>query len=101
MGLFACILFGIIASWITISVNPKLKPAKGWFVVFTGAAGGIIGAWLGRHFGFADLDMFNMYSVGMSMATGIILTTILSLTRRIGSNTPQAELALIDDEENY
>lgn len=100
MGLFACILFGIIASWIGISVYPKIKPAKGWFVVFTGAVGGIIGASLGRYFNFADLDMFNMYSVGMGMAAGVILTSVLSLTKR-SAGLPQAELALIDDEENY
>ena len=100
MGLFACILFGIIASWIGISVYPKIKPVKGWFVLFTGAIGGVAGAWLGRYFQFADLDKFNMYSVGMGMVAGLIVTSIVSLTKRT-ANMPQAELALIDDEENY
>lgn len=98
MGLFACILFGIIASWISISVYPRIKPTKGWFVMFTGLVGGITGAYLGRHFNFADFDMFNMYSVGMSMATGVVLTAILSLTRRNNTDpATQAELVYEED----
>ncbi len=99
MGLFACILFSIIACWITISLNPKLKPIKSMFVFFTGATGGIIGAMLGKYFHFADLDMFNMYSVGMGIVAGIVLTAILSLTNRTTlSAEAQAELAY--EEEN-
>ncbi|RYE23065.1 MAG: hypothetical protein EOP51_11630 [Sphingobacteriales bacterium] len=99
MGLFACILFSIIACWITISLNPKLKPIKGSFVFITGAVGGTIGAMLGRHFHFADLDMFNMYSVGMGIVSGISLTTILSFMKRTDPNDVTAEM--VYEEENY
>ena len=83
MGLFAWILFGLIAGLIAKAFHPGKDPA-GWFAaIMIGIIGSIIGGWIGTTFGWGSIDGFNFRSMALAIFGGVIFLWIWArLTRR-------------------
>ena len=78
MGVASCLLFGIIASWITRAIQPSLNKGGIMLLLFTGLASGLIGCFLGILIGWGDMRMFNLYNVLLSMVVASAMVVAIS-----------------------
>lgn len=67
MGLFTCLLFSVLAAWIIRTVVPSIKTFNKLLIIGTGLACGFAGCIMGKMLGFADIDKFNLYSLGIAV----------------------------------
>ncbi len=72
MGVIACVLFGIIAAWISRSMQQKNGKAGLLSIMIVGLVGGLLGL-CGTLAGFGDLENFNLYNVFFSIGAAFIL----------------------------
>lgn len=78
MGIFAWIIFGLIAGAIAKALRPGKDPG-GWIItVIIGIVGAIIGGWIGMAMGWGDVDGFNFRSFILAIVGAIILLYIYS-----------------------
>lgn len=78
MGLATCILFAVIATWITVSVWVKWRP-KSLAVFFTmGILSGCLGCLVGVIAGWGDIEKFNLISVFISIITVVPVAFFIS-----------------------
>lgn len=75
MGVVACLLFGIIAAWITRSIMGSTAAGSMRSILLCGLAGGLLGL-TGTALGWGDFESFNLYNVFLSIAATALLTTI-------------------------
>jgi uncharacterized membrane protein YeaQ/YmgE (transglycosylase-associated protein family) len=73
MGIFAWILFGLLAGALAKFVLPGKDP--GGFIVTTliGIAGSLLGGFVGSKLGFGDIKGFDLRSFGLAIAGSLLL----------------------------
>lgn len=82
MGLATCILFSVIATWITVSIWVKWRPKSLAAFFATGILSGCLGCTIGVIAGWGDIDKFNLISVFISIITVVPVAFVVS---RFGS----------------
>lgn len=73
MGIFACLVFGIMSAWITRSVLRRAGAGGYISVLIIGIAGGLLGL-TGLILGFGDIASFNFYNVLFSIGFSAALS---------------------------
>jgi uncharacterized membrane protein YeaQ/YmgE (transglycosylase-associated protein family) len=77
MGLFAWLLFGLIAGAVAKLIMPGKDPGGCLITSVIGMLGSVIGGYLGsRLFGIENVVGFNMRSLGIAIIGAIVLLTI-------------------------
>lgn len=74
MGLFTCILFGIIACWIASSVKPEWNTGSVVALFVIGLSAGIAGCGLIEICNIANYDTFNVFGILLSILFAGLLT---------------------------
>ena len=82
MGLATCILFAVIATWITISVWVKWRPKSLAAFFIMGVLSGCLGCMIGVIAGWGDIGKFNLISVFISI---IMVVPVAFFVSRFGS----------------
>lgn len=77
MGIAACLLFGVIAAWITRSMLAYSVVGSLKFIFLIGTIGGLLGL-LGILLGWGDAESFNLYNVLLSIGITALLTFLFS-----------------------
>jgi len=77
MGVFACLLFGIIGAWISRSLLANAASSRIKTVLIIGLAGGFMGL-SGIIFGWGNAKSFNLYNVLLSIAFSSVLTFLFN-----------------------
>ena len=73
MGIIACLIFGVLAAWITRSVLINAGTGGAVAVLVIGILGGLLGL-IGVAFGFGDIAHFNLFNVFFSILAAAIIT---------------------------
>jgi len=81
MGIAACLLFGVIAAWITRSMLAHSVVGSLKFILLIGSIGGLLGL-LGILLGWGDSESFNLYNVLLSIGITALLTFLFSRSPR-------------------
>ena len=82
MGIFAWIIFGLIAGVIAKLIMPGKDPGGFIVTIIIGILGAVIGGWLGTFLGFGSVDGFNLGSFAVAVFGAIVLLVLFRLLRR-------------------
>jgi zinc transporter ZupT len=73
MGIFTCLIFGVLAAWITRS-SLTTAGTGGVKAVFTiGVLSGLLGL-IGIVLGWGDLTSFNLYNIFLAILAALAMT---------------------------
>lgn len=101
MGLAICILFGVLVSWLTVTIMPKWRPDKILYSLLLGFVAGFAGCYAGKELGYADFEMFNLVSLGIAIVLAIAAQAVAWMINIFGwqSNIRRAGITILDNHE--
>lgn len=82
MGIFAWIVFGLIAGLLAKMLMPGRSPGGLLVTILLGIAGALVGGFLGTELGFGDLSGFDLRSMALAVGGGIVVLYIHRLLVR-------------------
>lgn len=80
MGVAACVLFGLLAAWITRSMHINGRTINLIFTCVIGLTGGLAGL-IGITLGWGDINSFNLYNVLLSIMLTAALMALFAIVR--------------------
>lgn len=81
MGIFAWIVFGLIAGILAKWIMPGKDPGGMILTILIGIAGAMIGGFLGNFLGFGGISGFDMRSMGLAIGGALLLLFIFRSMR--------------------
>ena len=82
MGIFAWIIFGLIAGVIAKAIRPGKDPG-GWIVtIIIGIVGAMLGGWIGNILGFGGVNGFNFKSMLIAILGSVLLLFIIGKLKK-------------------
>jgi uncharacterized membrane protein YeaQ/YmgE (transglycosylase-associated protein family) len=82
LGIFAWIVFGLIAGALAKWIMPGKDPGGMIVTMLIGIAGAVVGGFLGNFLGFGGISGFDLRSMGIAIGGALIL---LFLYRKLKS----------------
>lgn len=82
MGIFAWIVFGLIAGILAKWIMPGKDPGGMIITILIGIAGAIVGGYLGSFLGFGGISGFDMRSMGLAIGGALLLLFIFRMMKR-------------------
>jgi uncharacterized membrane protein YeaQ/YmgE (transglycosylase-associated protein family) len=79
MGIFAWIVFGLIAGILAKFLMPGQGPGGIIATILLGIVGAIVGGFLGTQLGFGDLSGFDLRSMALAVGGGIVVLFLYGL----------------------
>ena len=76
MGIFAWIVFGLIAGALAKWIMPGKDPGGMIVTMLIGIAGAVVGGYLGSFIGFGGISGFDLRSMGLAIGGALILLFI-------------------------
>src|SRR5262249_2123485 len=95
MGIIAWIVFGLIAGFLAQFLMPGKAPGGLVATIVLGIVGAIVGGFLGTILGFGDISGFDLRSMLLAVAGGLVVFFVYGfVTRRRVPWTPRSSLHL-------
>ncbi len=82
MGIFAWIIFGLIAGAIAKLIMPGKDPGGFIITIIIGILGAVVGGWIGTALGFGDVSGFNFGSFVIAVLGAIVLLILYRVARK-------------------
>lgn len=82
MGIFAWIVFGLIAGILAKLIMPGKDPGGMILTILIGIAGAMVGGFLGNFLGFGGISGFDMRSMGLAIGGALLLLFIFRMMKR-------------------
>lgn len=82
MGIFAWILFGLIAGVIAKLLMPGRDPGGFFITIAVGILGALLGGFIGSALGFGGVTGFNLSSFGIAVLGAVLLLWVYRVARR-------------------
>jgi uncharacterized membrane protein YeaQ/YmgE (transglycosylase-associated protein family) len=82
MGIIAWIVFGLIAGFLAKVLMPGRQPGGVVATILLGIVGAVVGGFLGTQMGFGDLSGFDLRSMALAVAGGIVVLFVYGLLTR-------------------
>ena len=79
MGIFAWIVFGLIAGILARFLMPGQGPGGIIATILLGIVGAMVGGFLGTQLGFGDLSGFDLRSMALAVGGGIVVLFLYGL----------------------
>ena len=79
MGIFAWIVFGLIAGLLAKFLMPGKSPGGIIATIALGIVGAIVGGFLGTLLGFGDLSGFDLRSMALAVGGGVVVLFVFGL----------------------
>jgi uncharacterized membrane protein YeaQ/YmgE (transglycosylase-associated protein family) len=76
MGIFAWIVFGLIAGALAKWIMPGKDPGGMIVTMLIGIAGAVVGGFIGNFLGFGGISGFDLRSMGIAIGGALILLFI-------------------------
>lgn len=76
MGIFAWIVFGLIAGALAKWIMPGKDPGGMIVTMLIGIAGAIVGGFIGNFLGFGGISGFDLRSMGIAIGGALLLLFI-------------------------
>lgn len=85
MGLFSCIIFGILTTWLTGAIYPPWRSPGLKALLLTGVAGGLCGSMATWLCNIAYFSQFNIYGLLFSVVAVLLILWFYS-KRKVASS---------------
>ena len=82
MGIFAWIVFGLIAGILAKWIMPGKDPGGMILTILIGIAGAMVGGFLGNFLGYGGISGFDMRSMGLAIGGALLLLFIFRMMKR-------------------
>jgi uncharacterized membrane protein YeaQ/YmgE (transglycosylase-associated protein family) len=82
MGIFAWIVFGLIAGLLAKFLMPGKAPGGIVATILLGIVGAVVGGFLGTLLGFGDLSGFDLRSMALAVGGGVVVLFLYGLATR-------------------
>ncbi len=82
MGIFAWIVFGLIAGILAKWIMPGKDPGGMIITILIGIAGAIVGGYLGSFLGYGGISGFDLRSMGLAIGGALLLLFIFRMMKR-------------------
>ncbi|HMO37464.1 MAG TPA: GlsB/YeaQ/YmgE family stress response membrane protein [Gemmatales bacterium] len=79
MGIFAWIVFGLIAGAMAKYLMPGQQPGGIIVTIILGIVGAVVGGFLGTLLGFGDISGFDLRSMLLAIGGGLVVLFVYSL----------------------
>ncbi len=76
MGIFAWIVFGLIAGALAKLIMPGKDPGGMIVTMLIGIAGAVVGGFIGNYLGFGGISGFDLRSMGIAIGGALLLLFI-------------------------
>ena len=82
MGILAWIVFGLIAGVVAKFLMPGNAPGGIVATILLGIVGAVVGGFIGGLLGFGDLSGFDLRSMALAVAGGIVVLLVYGLATK-------------------
>jgi uncharacterized membrane protein YeaQ/YmgE (transglycosylase-associated protein family) len=82
MAILLWILFGLIAGAIAKFLMPGKSPGGILMTIALGIIGAVVGGFIGAQLGFGDISGFNLQSMLLAVAGGVLVLFLFGLVAR-------------------
>jgi len=76
MGILSWVAVGLVAGIIAKLIHPGKDPGGLIVTILIGIAGAFVGGYVGHLLGFGDLTGFNVKTLGMAVAGGVLVLAV-------------------------